>query len=296
MASDKSNPDSQHEQSPSRKRPASAEPSPQAKKAKKDGRQATLEETIPDSDMKEAADDVESKQANGSSEHPDHEESTTEMGSTGKVDQREDAKAAADFKTENGSTVETLKEREESVPSSILEKGIIYFLTRGRVGVDNPEGVQDIARSYMVLRPLPNGAKLNEGAIEDLNNNRLLALPKKVLPKAGQDKFLSFVEKAGVTIQELKDQFMAGSEYATKTTGVRHTPPATPIGEGVYAITSTGRDTHLAYMTTIPGEIGEVQEEMGIMQQGSFHLSVKNPDQPSPANASLAQKPEYPEE
>ncbi len=76
------------------------------------------------------------------------------------------------------------------MPSTILEKGIIYFFFRGRVGIEEPQGVQDVARSYIVLRPLPLGAKLGEGPLEDLGNNRLLALPKKVLPVSHRDRFM----------------------------------------------------------------------------------------------------------
>lgn len=61
--------------------------------------------------------------------------------------------------TNNESVVED-NERAAKIPSSILEKGIIYFFFRGRVGVDNPEGIKDIARSYLVLRPLPGMSSL----------------------------------------------------------------------------------------------------------------------------------------
>lgn len=215
---------------------------------------------------------------------------------TGEVKPGEDEKAGQDSKVETNGAVEESRERRDAMPSNILEKGIIYFFVRARVSVDNPEGVQDIARTYIILRPLPKGAKLGEGALEDLKNNRLLALPKKVLPKSHRDTFLTFVERAGATIEELKEDFMKGSDYDTKTTGTRHSPAMTPVGEGIYAITTTGRETHLAYMLTIPSDIGEVQEEIGLTTQGSFALSVKNPKQPGPANTNLPHGPEYPEE
>ncbi len=183
------------------------------------------------------------------------------------------------------------------MPSNILEKGIIYFFTRGRVEVTDPHGVQDLQRSYLVLRPIPKGAKLNDGPIEDSNDVRLIALPKKVLPKrAGADRFMTFVEKGHTSIKELKDSFFKGSEKETKTLGIRHTPPVTPIGEGVYAITMTGRDSHLAYMLTIPEELGEVQEEMGLQKKGSFIVSTRNPETPAPSNAQLPQGPTFSKE
>ncbi|PQE26537.1 BTB domain-containingtranscription factor protein [Rutstroemia sp. NJR-2017a BBW] len=186
-------------------------------------------------------------------------------------------------------------ERASAIPSSILEKGIIYFFFRGRVGVEDPSGIEDVARSYFVLRPLPLGAKIGSGPLEDQGNARLLALPKKVWPKSKRDRFLVFVDRAGVSVGELREQ-MGGEDRATKTVGTSHAPASTPIAEGVYAITSTGRESHLAYQLTVPSSISEVQEELGLNSKGSFVCSVKNPDAPSPANASIGNPAKYPED
>ncbi|RMZ18635.1 hypothetical protein D0862_00118 [Hortaea werneckii] len=209
----------------------------------------------------------------------------------------------SDDPTINGGTnaepaVEEEKPREKAQPDNVMEKGIIYFFARGRVGMDDPSNASEIQRSYMVLRPLPPGAKITEGAIQDVSNNRLVALPKKVWPKSGRDRFMVFVEKASTSMETLKDEFFQGSEYSTKTTGTRHTPPVTPIGEGVYAISYSGQGratTHLSYMMTIPQEIGDVQKDVGLREQGSFILSTKNPNSSAPANAIPA-APEYPKD
>ncbi|KAL8673539.1 MAG: hypothetical protein Q9168_002028 [Polycauliona sp. 1 TL-2023] len=194
-----------------------------------------------------------------------------------------------------GDAIEKSAKREESTPSSILEKGVIYFFFRGRVGINEPSDVSDIARSYIVLRPLPHGAKLGDGPIGDAGHNRMLALPKKVLPVSPKDRFMTFVEKTNVTMEEIKST-LSSSDYMTKTAGSRHTPAAAPIGEGVYAITSTGRETHLAYILTIPGEVSEVQDGVGLKQRGSFVTSAKNPTSAAPAGASLPKGAEYPKE
>ncbi|KAK3336330.1 hypothetical protein B0T19DRAFT_409188 [Cercophora scortea] len=184
----------------------------------------------------------------------------------------------------------------ETMPSSILEKGIIYFFFRGRVGIDEPSEVDEIARSYILLRPIDKDAKLGSGPIGDAGNTRLCAIPKKVLPLSGKDRWISFVEKSGASFQQIKDEFLSASDYATKTAGTRHSPAATPVGEGVYAITSTGRESHLAYMLTLPDKLGEVQKEIGLREKGSFILSTKNPEYPGPASTQLPKGPEYPEE
>jgi len=204
-----------------------------------------------------------------------------------------------DSKTEKseGTAVEAHgRDSSESVPASILEKGIIYFFFRGRVNIDEPSKVDDIARSYIILRPIAKDAKLGSGPIGDAGNSRLCAIPKKVLPQSGKDKWISFVEKAGTSFQQLKDEFLSSSEYDTKTAGTRHSPAATPIGEGVYAITSTGRESHLVYMLTLPEKLGEVQQKIGLKEKGSFIISTKNPEFPGPAYARLPEGPDYPEE
>ena len=221
---------------------------------------------------------------------------SSKMQETGEVE----AKEIVDFGSKGDTTnaddaVEESSKRDESTPSSILEKGIIYFFFRGRVGINEPSDVDDLARSYIVLRPIPHGSKLGDGPIGDAGTYRLLALPKKVLPASGKDRFLIFVEKAKASLEDIKSSF-ASSDYATKTAGTRHTPAATPIGEGVYAITKTGRESHLAYILTIPSELSEVQKDVGLQERGSFVTSVKNPQYSGPANASLPKGPEYPQE
>ena len=215
-------------------------------------------------------------------EDKDKDKNVTEEGTGSKVATDENA-------------VEDSSKREEATPSNILEKGIIYFFFRGRVGINEPSDVNDIARSYIVLRPLPHGAKLGEGPIGDAGSNRMLALPKKVLPVSPKDRFMTFVEKTKIGMDDIKSQ-LSSSDYSTKTAGTRHTPAAAPIGEGIYAITQTGRETHLAYILTIPSELGEVQQEVGLRQRGSYITSAKNPQSSGPANASLPQGAEYPQE
>ncbi|KAK4135805.1 hypothetical protein BT67DRAFT_440680 [Trichocladium antarcticum] len=187
----------------------------------------------------------------------------------------------------------------EPVPSSILEKGIIYFFFRGRVNVDDPSSIDDIARSFLILRPLAHDAKLGRGPIRDDDDAatiRLCVIPKKVLPQSGRDRWIAFVDRSGASFPQLRDEFLASSAYETKTAGTRHRPAATPVAEGVYAITNTGRESHLVYLLTLPAELGEVQRAMGLRERGSFVISTKNPRFPGPAGSRLPEGPEYPAE
>ncbi|KAI9816558.1 MAG: hypothetical protein M1827_001690 [Pycnora praestabilis] len=223
-------------------------------------------------------------------------EDVSKMDDTGEVKAKATEKSAGVTSDTNGGAVKESSEREKSTPSSILEKGVIYFFFRGRVGIDDPQGVEDLARSYIVLRPLTHGASLGDGVIDDAGNYRLLSLPKKVLPKSHHDRFMIFVDKVKTTAKDIKENFIISSDYATKTAGVRHTPTATPVGEGIYAITTTGRESHLAYILTTPSELSEVQEDIGLRKRGSYVTSVKNPQYPGPANTNLPEGPGYPQE
>ena len=93
---------------------------------------------------------------------------------------------------------------------------------------------------------------------------------------------MAFVEKAQASIQDLKNNFLQGEEYDTKTAGTRHVDPVTLVAEGVYSITRTeDTSTHLVYAVTIPAELGEVQQDLGLRSQGSFVINVKNPERPA---------------
>lgn len=186
-------------------------------------------------------------------------------------------------------------ERQESLPSNILEKGLVYFFFRSRVSVEDPESVKDVARTFIVLRPVLLDAELGKGPIPDEDNCRLLVLPKKQLPSSSRERYMGFVEKAGVSLKTIKESFR-GSEYDTKTRGHQEVPSATPFAEGVYAITSTDRTSHLAYILTLPQELSEVQSDLGLSKQGSFIVSVKSPKFSGPASARLPKSPEYPQE
>ena len=286
------------------KRKAASATGPKAKRGKKGNKkeQTTLEETMPQEGTEEK-NDVETEEPKQEVAGNDAEDETAPNGKqSSKQDEGSnlDNTANVERTSENGgpngeSAIKTSAAREDSTPSSILEKGIIYFFERGRVGINEPNSPDEIARSYFVLRPMPHGAKLGDGPIGDGGQNRLIALPKKVLPKSPKDRFMAFVEKAKVGLEDLKTN-MGASDYVTKTAGTRHTPAMAPLAEGVYAITSTGRESHLAYILTIPSEVTEVQLDLGLQQRGSFLISVKNPSYSGPANTNLPKGPEYPQE
>lgn len=105
---------------------------------------------------------------------------------------------------------------------------------------------------------------------------------------------MGFVEKAGMSMTDLHEKFIAGGSYETSTRGGRTTQEAKPYAEGVYAITSTLRASHLAYLLTVPSELGDIQHDFGLHKRGSWILQSKNPKYPGPAQ--MPKSPGYPEE
>jgi hypothetical protein len=181
----------------------------------------------------------------------------------------------------------------DRLSSKILEKGIMYYFIRGRVEIDTPKSIDEIARGYLILRPLPEGEKLH-GTLPTTATSRVIALPKKGLPARPKDRFMAFVEKADSSYDKLRETFLEGAEHETKTAGHRHSPDATPVGEGVYVLTTTGRESHLSYTATLPDTLGDLQHVLNFNRKGSFIISSKNPQYKRPEDARLPQGPDYP--
>jgi hypothetical protein len=214
-------------------------------------------------------------------------------------DNEPESKTTAENKDEPGAVEPGA--RGDIVPASILEKGIIYVFMKGKVGIDEPTSLDEVKRTYILLRPIAKDAKLNKGPIGDVGNTRLIAIPKKVIPQSGRDRWIAFVEKVDASFKTLQNEFIASKDYETKTSGMRHNPAADPVGEGVYCITSTGRETHLAYLLAHMhmrkgSEFAEVQAALGLKMKGSLIISTRNPSYEAPVNARFPKGPDFPEE
>jgi hypothetical protein len=85
--------------------------------------------------------------------------------------------------------------------------------------------------------------------------------------------------------------------YQTKTRGEQRLPAARPAGEGVYVISITDGRMHLSYALELPAKPGEVQRAFKIAPEGSFVLSVKNPELGQPKGVGLSEdrKADYPD-
>lgn len=187
--------------------------------------------------------------------------------------------------------------REAIEKFKVLEKGDIFFFYRHKVHGTGAHGIQDVARSFIVLRPTSpwTASEVKHSSFVRGARFRLLVVPKKVLPKYGGVKEMGFVEKAQVTLKELQETFLAGFDYVTQTHGATTMPEAKPYANGVYTITSTHQGSYLAYILTGPTELGPVQKDFGLRKQGSWLVQSKNPKAFSPPSVRLPECPDYPE-
>lgn len=171
--------------------------------------------------------------------------------------------------------------------AGMLESGNIYFFYSPRVNEEVVEGLEDVRRFYMILKP------------DDKDLYRMMIVGRKKLPEAGESKQRSwgYIEKVCHRPEEVREE-LAGKEYSTKTRGTQEQPAARPAGEGRYAISRHDGHTHLAYLLELPEHPGEVQEELNVEEEGNYILSIKNPQAPSPPGIGLrrGEKVNFPRE
>lgn len=167
----------------------------------------------------------------------------------------------------------------------VLECGDIFFVYRPRVQQDSAEGLEDVQRSYLIVSP------------EGKARHRLIVLGQKRLPdvRDGGDRVWGYVDVVERDPRKLAQE-LDRQTYQTRTRGERVRPEARPAGEGVYAIVRHDDHTHLVYELELPSQPGEVQEELEIKPEGSYIISIKNPETPSPPGVGLRgeQKVEFP--
>ncbi len=169
--------------------------------------------------------------------------------------------------------------------TEVLEHGDIFFLYRPTVDEDDPSGLPDVQRFFVVLRP-QGGGKV-----------RLLVIGRKRLPDIGaHERNWGFVDMVADSAARLEEE-LREDRYRTKTRGTQRQPAARPAGEGVYVITLEDGQMHLSYELELPDKPGEVQDALRIAPKGSFALSVKNPEAGQPRNAGLEaqDKADYPD-
>ncbi|KAI9136486.1 hypothetical protein BKA69DRAFT_146866 [Paraphysoderma sedebokerense] len=175
----------------------------------------------------------------------------------------------------------------------LLEEGHIFFFYRPKVERHEAHDLSDVQRMYMALVPFKKGQTDTSESLV-----RLIVVAKKKLPETDQRaRYWGFVLKVSEDIEQLAE-YLKEETYETSTRGTRHLESCRPLGEGVYGIVKHQDHTHLAYVLEIPHEPGEVQKAFNVRKEGSFILSVKNPQTSNPMYAGLGpeKKAHYPEQ
>lgn len=160
----------------------------------------------------------------------------------------------------------------------VLEQGNIYFCYRPKVEEHSVEGLDDVQRFYMVLKPHGKASY------------RLIVIGQKHLPDISKhsQQTWGFVESVSDNAKEI-ERGLREKTYQTKTRGEREQPAARSVGEGVYDLVRHQDHTHLVYALELPEEPGEAQWELKIEPEGSYVLNIKNPETSSPKNAGLSE-------
>jgi hypothetical protein len=169
--------------------------------------------------------------------------------------------------------------------ANVLERGNIYFVYRPKVEHASARGIEDIQR-FFVISPCGKA------------RYRLIVIGRKRLPAIGDthERNWGFVQKVASNPHDIEDE-LDRLMYSTATRGERHLLPARPAGEGIYAIARHDDHTHLAFALELPERPGEVQEELNIPREGSYIITVRNPDADAPPGVGLsdAERAELPQ-
>jgi hypothetical protein len=163
--------------------------------------------------------------------------------------------------------------------ANVLERGNIYFVYRPKVEQTSAAGIEDVQRFFVILSPFSKP------------RHRLIVIGRKKLPAitGDQERSWGFVQKVASKPEDIEDD-LDRLTYSTATRGERHLSPARPAGEGVYAIARHDDHTHLAFALELPEQPGEVQEELNIPKEGSYIITVKNPDVEAPPGVGLQEE------
>ncbi|MEO1671140.1 MAG: hypothetical protein AAFR77_10215 [Cyanobacteria bacterium J06631_2] len=171
--------------------------------------------------------------------------------------------------------------------TEILERGNIYFCYTPKVKQESVEKLKDVQQFDFVLAP------------HSKQSYRMIVIGKKRLPEieGSNNKHWCYVETVTDNAQEI-ERGLRKDTYQTRTMGERFQPAARPVGEGIYEIVRHGGNTNLVYVLELPEELGEAQKDLGIKEEASYIITIKNPEASSPEGMGLTAEdkvnlPEY---
>ncbi|GAB3030215.1 DUF2795 domain-containing protein [Bowmanella dokdonensis] len=168
--------------------------------------------------------------------------------------------------------------------ANILENGDIYFFYRPKLDSPNPASLGEVQRFYLILMP------------DESQQGRLFVVGKKRLPEIKPDK--AEEDERGWILLDLVGDAQAitnalhPKQYQTETRGKQEESEAIPAAAGRYQLLEKDQSSRLAYRLSQPDKLGNVQKALGILEAGSYVISVRNPDLEVPGFPDA--KPNYP--
>lgn len=165
-----------------------------------------------------------------------------------------------------------------------IEKGDIYFFYRPKVNANRINDRDDVQRLHLVLVPDKDATA------------RLFIVGSKQLPDIVEGEAKSTARDWMMTYRTGKPKDIAEDlaplEYQTKTWGDQEQGEAIPVGEGRYVLYSRHNSSRLAYRLANPEKPGKAQKELGILNEASYIISVRNPSVNVPGFPDA--RPDYP--
>jgi hypothetical protein len=188
-------------------------------------------------------------------------------------------------------------EKETSVESITLEKGHIYFFYRAKIDVEEVNDLRGVQRLYILLAAQKHFDPLiPEQVLPSETVYRLIIVGQKKMPSIElKSRYWGFVELVTKDLKEV-NSYLGMESYHTETVGDREIEPARPCGEGVYQIVKHHAHTHLAFVLEVPEEMGEVQDAFNLHKEGSYIISIKNPEISSKLRLQYSKKADFPKE
>jgi hypothetical protein len=168
----------------------------------------------------------------------------------------------------------------------VVEQGDVFFFYRPRVDADRVDGLDDVQRFFLILRP------------DRQRRARRIIVGRKRLPEPSlHEREWAFVADVADDPSDVRGQ-IGPKAYETATRGVRVEPEARPVGEGRYAIVEHDGHTHFVYVVELPRHPGPAQEMFGVHPEASYVVAVRNPKAKAPPGAGLrpSQRAAYPPE
>ena len=147
----------------------------------------------------------------------------------------------------------------------VLQKGTICFLYRPKIEKEKVNSLEDVQRVYLILKPI------------DYLKYILIVITKKQLPNQSNVSRFAFVDLVTVNKNNISKK-LNEREYLTRTKGTRHQSKIRILGEGKYLIVLHQGHTHLIYQLVEPQIPSAPQHDINISKEGSFIISIKNPN------------------